>query len=78
MSRMALFPEIARPLLFAHRGLSSIAPENTMAAFKLARDMGMPGIEFDVHLTKDGKLAVIHDHSTARWVAHRWTWRPRT
>ena len=66
MSRMALFPGIARPLLFAHRGLSSIAPENTMAAFKLARDMGMPGIEFDVHLTKDGKLAVIHDHSTAR------------
>jgi glycerophosphoryl diester phosphodiesterase len=69
MSRMALFPGIARPLLFAHRGLSSIAPENTMAAFKLARDMGMPGIELDVHLTSDGKLAVIHDHSTARVAA---------
>jgi glycerophosphoryl diester phosphodiesterase len=66
---MALFPGIARPLLFAHRGLSSIAPENTMAAFKLARSMGMPGIEFDVHLTSDGKLAVIHDHSTARVAA---------
>jgi len=66
LSRLQLFPEIARPLIFAHRGLSSIAPENTMAAFKLARDMGMPGIELDVHLTSDGKLAVFHDHSTSR------------
>lgn len=37
-----------------------------MAAFKLAREMGMPGVELDVHLTSDGKLAVIHDHNTAR------------
>jgi glycerophosphoryl diester phosphodiesterase len=37
-----------------------------MAAFKLARSMGMPDIEFDVHLTSDGRLAVIHDHSTKR------------
>jgi glycerophosphoryl diester phosphodiesterase len=66
MSRLPLFPEIARPLVFAHRGLSSIAPENTLAAFKLAKKMGMPGIELDVHLTSDGKLAVIHDHNTAR------------
>jgi len=66
LSRLKLFPDLARPLLFAHRGLSSSAPENTMAAFKLARDMGMPGVELDVHLTSDGKLAVFHDHSTAR------------
>jgi glycerophosphoryl diester phosphodiesterase len=66
VSRLQLFPGIARPLLFAHRGLSSIAPENTMAAFKMARDLGIPGVELDVHLTSDGKLAVIHDHSTAR------------
>jgi glycerophosphoryl diester phosphodiesterase len=66
VSRVPLFPEIARPLLFAHRGLSSLAPENTMSSFKLAREMGMPGIELDVHLTSDGKLAVIHDHNTAR------------
>jgi glycerophosphoryl diester phosphodiesterase len=66
MSRLALLPDIARPLLFAHRGLSSIAPENTMAAFKLARDMDIPGIELDVHMTSDGKLAVIHDPNTAR------------
>jgi glycerophosphoryl diester phosphodiesterase len=66
LSRLALFPGIPRPLVFAHRGLSSIAPENTMAAFKQARAMGIPGIEFDVHLTGDGRLAVIHDHSTER------------
>jgi glycerophosphoryl diester phosphodiesterase len=66
VSRLPLFPGVPRPLLFAHRGLSSLAPENTMASFKLAREMGMPGIELDVHLTSDGKLAVIHDHSTSR------------
>jgi glycerophosphoryl diester phosphodiesterase len=66
VSRIPPFPGIARPLLFAHRGLSSIAPENTMAAFKLARDMGIPGVELDAHLTSDGKVVVIHDHSTAR------------
>jgi glycerophosphoryl diester phosphodiesterase len=66
LTRIPLFPGIARPLVFAHRGLSSLAPENTMAAFALAREMGIPGIELDVHLTSDGKLAVIHDHTTAR------------
>lgn len=61
-----LFPGRERPLLFAHRGLSSEAPENTMAAFRLARDYGVPGIELDIHLTKDGKIVVIHDGSAAR------------
>jgi glycerophosphoryl diester phosphodiesterase len=66
MSRIPLYPGIPRPLVFAHRGLSSLAPENTMAAFSLARETGIPGVELDVHLTSDGKLAVIHDHTTAR------------
>lgn len=66
MSRIPLFPDISRPLLFAHRGISSLAPENTRASYSLARDKGIPGIELDVHLTSDGKLAVIHDHTTAR------------
>lgn len=51
---------------FAHRGVSSKAPENTMPAFELAVNHGVYGIELDVHLTKDGKLAVIHDESTRR------------
>jgi glycerophosphoryl diester phosphodiesterase len=37
-----------------------------MAAFKLAREKGMPGVELDVHLTADGKLVVFHDHFTGR------------
>ena len=61
-----ILPNEKRPLLFAHRGISSEAPENTMAAFKLARDFGIPGIELDIHITKDGKLAVIHDQDTGR------------
>jgi glycerophosphoryl diester phosphodiesterase len=55
-----------RPLLFAHRGVSSLAPENTMAAFALAMEMKIPGIELDVHLCKSGELLVIHDSSFAR------------
>ena len=66
MPLIPLLPGRERPLLFAHRGLSSEAPENTMAAFRLARDYGVPGIELDIHLTKDGKIVVIHDGSTAR------------
>lgn len=65
-ARLPLLPGRDRPLLFAHRGLSSEAPENTMASFRLARDYGIPGIELDIHLTKDGKIIVIHDGTTKR------------
>ena len=48
---------------YAHRGLHGNGlPENSMAAFKAALDGGY-GIELDIHLTKDGDLAVIHDSS---------------
>ena len=51
---------------YAHRGLHSIGvPENSMAAFRAAKDAGY-GIELDVHLMKDGNLAVIHDSSLKR------------
>ncbi len=50
-----------RPLNFAHRGASHEAPANTLAAFLLAVDLGADGIEFDVHLSKDGHAVVIHD-----------------
>jgi len=66
MKRIPVFPDFKRPLVFAHRGVSSIAPENTLASFRMARDMGIPGIELDVHLSSDGGLPVIHDHTTAR------------
>ncbi len=61
-----IFPMAKRPLLFAHRGVSSLAPENTLAAFKKAKELGIPGVELDVHLTKDGELVVIHDESIKR------------
>lgn len=51
---------------YAHRGLHSDGvPENSMSAFRAAKDGGY-GIELDVHLLKDGTLAVIHDHSLLR------------
>ena len=59
-------PNAKRPLLFGHRGVSSLAPENTIASFKKAVELGIPGVELDVHLTKTGELAVIHDSSIKR------------
>ena len=50
-----------RPLNFAHQGVSHEAPANTLPAFLLAADMGADGIEFDVQLTRDGEVVVIHD-----------------
>ena len=50
-----------QPLIFAHRGASHDAPENTIAAFSLARSMGADGVELDTSLTRDGIPVVIHD-----------------
>ncbi len=49
-----------KPLVIAHRGASAYAPENTLAAFNLAFEMGADGIELDVELTKDGVPIVFH------------------
>lgn len=48
-------------LVIGHRGASHDAPENTLEAFRLARDLGADGVELDVRLTADGGLAVHHD-----------------
>lgn len=53
-------------LVLAHRGASKIAPENTAIAFKKAFQIGADGIEFDVQMTKDKKLVVIHDERVDR------------
>lgn len=69
MSRIrtpAIFANAQLPLLFAHRGYSSRAPENTISAFKAAREAGIPGIELDVHRCATGELVVIHDHELRR------------
>lgn len=48
-------------LVFAHRGASGYEPENTLASFKKALELGADGVELDVRLTKDGRVVVMHD-----------------
>src|SRR5258708_37092136 len=54
------------PRLMAHRGASGDFPENTLPAFLAARDTGVPYIELDVHMTRDGELVVAHDDNLRR------------
>ncbi len=53
-------------MVIAHRGASSYAPENTLAAFDLAIQMGVSHIELDVHFTRDDHVVVIHDDTVNR------------
>ena len=52
--------------IIAHRGASHDAPENTLAAMKLGYEQGADAGELDIHVSKDGKLVVIHDADTKR------------
>jgi glycerophosphoryl diester phosphodiesterase len=54
------------PLIVAHRGASSVAPENTLPAFELAWELGADAIEGDFRLTADRHIVCIHDADTAR------------
>jgi glycerophosphoryl diester phosphodiesterase len=58
--------KLPRPTIFAHRGSSSYAPENTISAFNLAVQQGAHAIELDVMLSADKKVVVIHDQSVDR------------
>jgi glycerophosphoryl diester phosphodiesterase len=53
-------------LVFAHRGNSAHAPENTLEAFRQAVALGVDGLEFDVRLTADGVPVVFHDPTVER------------
>ncbi len=53
-------------LMVAHRGVSGLEKENTLAAFIAAGNRSYYGVETDVHRTADGKYVVIHDSDTAR------------
>ena len=55
-----------KPLVWAHRGASGYAPENTLAAFQKAVDLGADGVELDIQLTKDDQIVVIHDEMIDR------------
>jgi glycerophosphoryl diester phosphodiesterase len=55
-----------RPLVFAHRGGSALAPENTIDAFDNGIRLGADGLELDVHLSRDGVVVVHHDRTLDR------------
>jgi glycerophosphoryl diester phosphodiesterase len=61
-------PEAASvmPGIVAHRGASAEAPENTLAAFRRAWELGAESCELDVRVTRDGHVVVIHDATTRR------------
>ena len=56
----------SRPLVFAHRGGSALAPENTLAAFDRGLALGADGVELDVRLSRDGIPVVHHDATLDR------------
>ena len=59
-------PAGQRPFVLGHRGARHAAPENTLAAFELARAEGADGIELDVRLDGDGRVIVLHDPKLTR------------
>jgi glycerophosphoryl diester phosphodiesterase len=60
------FPEPPNAHLIGHRGLPSMAPENSLKSFKLAAEAGLNWVEFDVQITQDNKLIIMHDDTIDR------------
>jgi len=54
------------PVNLAHRGASTLAPENTIDAFRIAVEAGAGGLELDVHMSRDGHIVVMHDATVDR------------
>jgi glycerophosphoryl diester phosphodiesterase len=65
------FFSASRPLVFAHRGGSALAPENTIEAFDNGLALGADGLELDVHLSRDGVVVVHHDRTLDRTTSLR-------
>ncbi len=61
-----MLAQLPYPMIFAHRGASAHAPENTLAAFNLALQQDADGIELDAKLSADGHVVVIHDQTVNR------------
>lgn len=59
-------PEVPKNRIIGHRGVAALAPENTMASFRLAKKLGIDWIEFDIQLTKDNGLVIFHDDTLER------------
>lgn len=66
-----MLESLPQPVIFAHRGASAHAPENTLAAFELALAQGADGIELDAQLSADGHVVVIHDATVDRTTGAR-------
>lgn len=75
---MNLVDRIPSPVIYAHRGASAHAPENTLAAFRLALEHGADGVELDAKLSADGQVVVIHDQAVDRTTGARGTVREMT
>lgn len=61
-----MWPDTPRPLIIGHRGSPAHAPENTLASFEMAAIQGADAIEFDVKLSADGKVIILHDATVNR------------
>lgn len=57
---------LSPPMIIGHRGASGYVPENTLAAFLEAHNMGVDAVELDVQMTADGELVVLHDETLDR------------
>jgi glycerophosphoryl diester phosphodiesterase len=66
-----MLTSLPQPVIFAHRGASAHAPENTLAAFALALAQNADAIELDVKLSADGRVVVIHDATVDRTTGSR-------
>jgi glycerophosphoryl diester phosphodiesterase len=72
MTRRSTLPELiadrrdGQPLIGAHRGGATYAPENTLAAFAEGIRRGAHMLELDIHLSREGEVVVIHDHTVDR------------
>jgi len=63
--------------IIGHRGACNLWPENSLDGFRRTRDLGVDGVEFDVHVSRDDELVVIHDPTLDR-TTEGWgpvTWR---
>ncbi|MDF0642703.1 MAG: glycerophosphodiester phosphodiesterase family protein [Nitrospira sp.] len=64
--RVARALSIPRPAVIAHRGASYLAPESTLPAYLMARELGADYLEIDLQRTRDGMLVVVHDDDLSR------------
>lgn len=67
----SLFRRSAAPLVVGHRGVPALHQENTLAGFRRAVELGVPAVELDVHLSRDGRAVCIHDQHLERLTGTR-------